>query len=40
MTYVFETFRNESINPLELDAAYYLLLVIVAMQYQGLLILI
>ena len=34
MTYVFETFRNESINSLELDAAYYLLLVIVAMQYQ------
>ena len=40
MTYVFETFKNESINSLELDAAHCLLLVIVAMQYQGLLILI
>ena len=37
---VFETFRNESINSLELDPAhYYLPLVIVGMQCHGLLML-
>ena len=40
-TCVFETFRKESINSVELvPVYYYLLLVIVGMQYLGLLMLI